>query len=113
MVDDDEEVEADEVVDAAGAVVEVVGEDVELVAGLVEVGVGARASGASPTWESASPTICQVSTVVRTSAATHAAVIFQEIMGRLSQPPRHREVKGGSRFAQVQVTNGLSSCHRL
>lgn len=70
-----------DVVVGAGTLVEVVDDVVELVAGMLEVGVGATATGASPTWESARPTICQVSTVVRTTAVTHASAIFHETMG--------------------------------
>lgn len=65
----------------AGMLVDVVAAVVEVVEATVEVGTGATATGVSPTWESARPTICHVSTVVTTSAATHAAAIFQEIIG--------------------------------
>ena len=42
--------------------------------------VGATATGGGPTCESARPTICQVSTVASTRAATHAAAIRHVIM---------------------------------
>lgn len=99
VVGDDDDVDAGEVVDGvvppvdvvvfARTLVEVEGVAVVDVEARL-VGVGATATGVAPTWESASPTICQVSTVVRTSAITHAAAIFQEIMDGLSQPLRHR-----------------------
>ncbi|HUF15537.1 MAG TPA: hypothetical protein VMQ46_06595 [Acidimicrobiia bacterium] len=59
----------------------------------VDVTVGAMAAGLSPTWESAALTICQVRKVVTTSAAPHAAAIFQENMspilpGRGSSAPQ-------------------------
>jgi hypothetical protein len=59
----------------------------------VDVTVGAMAAGLSPTWESAALTICQVRKVVTTSAAPHAAAIFQENMspilpGRGSSGPQ-------------------------
>lgn len=68
---------------------------------LDDVGAAATATGGSPTWESASPTICQVKTVVRTTAASQAAAIRQENMMRLSQTPGHERVNGRSRFSQV------------
>jgi len=90
--DDDDE---DEVVVAPGivlvgldpVVVVAAEDDVDVPVPWEVVGnAGATATGASsPTWESARPTICQVSTVATTSAATQAVAIFHEIMGQLSQ----------------------------
>jgi hypothetical protein len=70
------------VVDVVAMVVEVWAVELEL-EDPEEVVVlnGATARGASsPTCESARPTICQVRTVVRTSARSHAAAMRHEIM---------------------------------
>lgn len=93
--DDDDDDEVEELVVALGVVVvgldpvvdgdDDVGDVDEPVVSVVVVSNGATATGPSPTWESARPTICHVSTVATTRAATQAAAMRQEIMGRFSQ----------------------------
>lgn len=106
--------EGDELVVAPGVVVVVgLAPDVDVTSdvGVVEdstfadvvVSEGATATGCSPTWESARPTICHVSTVATTRAATHAAAIRQEIISRFSQDRPQCGINGPSRFPQDPI----------
>lgn len=80
------------------------------------VSVGATAAGDAPTWESANPTICHVSTVAATNAATHPAAMRHEIMIQIVPGPAamgsQHHLKVLSRLpCRADLSFNLDTCH--